>query len=252
MGGGNPISNLVNTVTSPLATIVAPQWSVPAQLATGQGPVGDMVGINPPQPPPQFDAGGRPIMAPFESQLAGSGLLKEPYNLTDKYNAGALTQLRTDALRQPGTLSKWGQMQKANVGNQVARDQAGQLATASSNLAMQGGLRAGARERLQQKSQQSGLLAKQQGLNQVSMQDEQNRQSQLNSLLNQEMGQANYQTGLQNTNVGNALKEVGQGRLYEMNKYNEAMRAWAAANTANAMPQTQDRGLIGNLLGSLF
>lgn len=253
MGGGGGI---IDTITSPISTVLMPGISGPAQLLTGRGPIGSitggLLGGGQVSTMPFMDPGMRPEMAPFQSQLNPDGTIKDVYKTQDTYDPRAINQIRQDALRTPGQLSRWGQMAQSNAANQIAKQQGGQLATAQSNLAMQGGLRTGARERLQSQNMQSGLMAKQNAYNQIAMQDEQNRLGQLNNLAGQELGLANYQTGVQNTNIGRATADIGQNRLYEMNKYNEAMRAWAAANTANAMPQTQDRGLIGNLLGGLL
>jgi len=201
---------------------------------------------------PGINWAGQPTMAPFQSQLNPDGSIKDVYKTQDTYNPQAINAIRQDALRTPGTLSKWGQAAQSNAANQIAQQQAGQLATAQNRLAMQGGLRTGARERLAASGMQNGLAAKQNAYNQIAMQDESNRQNQLNNLVGQELGLANYQTGVQNTNIGRATTDIGQQRLYDIDKYNEAMRAWAAANTAAAMPQTQDRGFLGNLLGGLF
>ncbi len=251
-GGGGFLDSVVNTVTSPISTVLMPGISGPAQLLTGQGPLGQIMHGGGQVSAQPFNPGMQPQMAPFQSQRNPDGTIKDVYKTQDTYDPRAINQIRQDALRTPGQLSKWGQMAQSQAGNQIAKQGAGQLATAQSNLAMQGGLRTGARERLANNAAQSGLMAKQNAYGQIAMQDEQNRISQLGNLANQEMGLANYQTGLQNTNIGRATTDVGQERLYDMNKYNEAMRAWAAMNTANAMPQTQDKGLIGNLLGGLF
>jgi len=198
----------------------------------------------------QIDMFGRPILEDFKSNIdPATGLMKEQYNVKDTYDPRAINSMRETALRAPGEQSKWAEMAQANAGNQIAKQQAGQLAGAQSGLAMQGGLRTGARERLASQSMQSGLMNKQNAFNQIAGQDEQNRLGQLGQLVGQEGNLAQYQTGLQSGNIGRATSEIGQNRAYDMNRYNEAMKAWAAQQSANAIPQTEDKGFLGNLMG---
>jgi len=256
MGGG--IGGLVSGVTRSLGIggdvgkAINRVGSLPGAMIDPLNMVGGLFGGGGQNQTQRFNAGAQPTMTPFTSQRNADGTIKDIYQTKDTYDPRAINSMREDALRTPGQLSRWGQMAQSNASNQIGRQQAGQLATATGNLAMQGGLRSGARERLQGQNQQSGLLAKQNAYNQIAMQDETNRRADVGNLAGQELGLANRQTDIQNTNIGRATTDVGQERLYDMNKYNEAMRAWAAANTANAMPQTQDKGLLGNLLGGLF
>ena len=256
MGGG--LGGIVNTVLNPVGSVVG---AVTGNQNLGNlfSPVGTLIGgmmggagKNSDGTVTKFDEAGRPVMADFNSQLGPDGKIKSVYQTQNNYNTGAIDSMRTDALRAPGTASKWGEMASANAANSIAKQQGGQLATATSNLAMQGGLRSGARERLQAQSQQNGLATKQNAFNQIAMQDETNRLNGVNNLATQELNLANFDKGVQDTNIGRATSEIGQQRTYDMNKYNEAMRAWAAQQTANAMPQTQDKGFLGNMFGSFF
>lgn len=262
MGGGDfSLGNVVKAVTNPVGTAVT-AITGNKNLGFLSNPLGGIsnmfvdgvtgAGKNSDGTITKFDESGKPVMADFNSQLGPDGKIKDIYQTQNNYNTGAIDAMRTDALRDPGTLSKWGTMAQSNAANSIAKQQAGQLATATGNLAMQGGLRSGARERLQSQSQQNGLMTKQNAYNQIAMQDETNRLNSVNNLVGQELGLANYDANLQNTNIGRATTEIGQQRTYDMNKYNEAMRAWAAQQTANAMPQTQDKGFIGNMLGNFF
>ena len=101
-----------------------------------------------------FPMAPQPGMTPFTSQRNEDGTIKDVYQTKDTYDPRAINSMREDALRTPGQMSRWGQMAQSQAGNQIAKQQSGQLATATGNLAMQGGLRSGARERLQQQSQQ--------------------------------------------------------------------------------------------------
>jgi hypothetical protein len=197
--------------------------------------------------PGYVDPGARPELAPFESARNADGTIKSVYQATDQYDPRAINAMRDTALRDPGTQSRWAMLAGNNAANQIGQQQASGLAGAQNNLAMQGGLRTGARERLQNNNMVGGLQNKQNAYNQIAMQDEQNRLNSQNQLAGQEASLANYKTGIQNTNTGYALNDITQQRGYDMGKYSEAMKAWAAQNTANAMPQNTDKGFLGNL-----
>lgn len=199
-----------------------------------------------------YDKSGRPILKEFDSKLNPQGLLGSQYQVQDTLDRRGLEAVRTEALRDPGTQSKWAEMAKAQQMNDLAGQQASQLSTAQSNLAMQGGLRTGARERLASQNMQSGLLARQNVGAQINMQDELNRQKWLGMLPDQELQTAQYQGNVANQNIDKSLQELNRGRAYDMSRYAEGMKGWAAQKTANAVPVTEDKGFLGNLFGGLF
>ncbi len=183
------------------------------------------------------DASGRPLMADFISVGdANSGLLQQPYISTDFANTQSLSQLRNEAMRPEGQMSKWGQMALSQAQNQNAASNAGQTQQAQNQLAMQGGLRTGARERLASQGMQQQMRGNQSALGNIQMQDESRRQQLLQQMPGAELQQAQYQSGVQNQNIGRALQEINMGRGLQTNQYNEAMRAWAAAKTGQAAP----------------
>lgn len=186
------------------------------------------------QPVP-MDAQGRPLAPGFTTVGdAQTGLLRGEYNLQNNLNTQALGVARTEALRDPGTMSRWGQMALAQAQNQNAAQSAGQLQQAQNQLAMQGGLRTGARERLASQGMQQQLRGNQAALGNVQMQDEQNRQRWLQMMPGMELQAAQYGSSLQDKNISRALTEINAGRAMQQQQYNEAMRAWGADKTAQA------------------
>jgi len=156
------------------------------------------------------------------------------------YDPRGLQQLRSDALRAPGTQSAWGgmalQQQKLGEQNQLgqsAQQNASGLASARSQLASTGGLRGGAATRMAMQGANQGALGTQnirgQGAQDrlsLSMQDEQNRRQDLSGLAGQE---AAYQAP-DKFNIGNTLQQNAAGQQnkmgYELGKYgltNEAL-----------------------------
>lgn len=186
------------------------------------------------QPVP-LDSAGRPLAPGFQTVGdANTGLLRSEYNLTNNLNTQVLDQARQETLRQPGQMSRWGQMALSQAQNQNAAAMAGQTQQAQNQLAMQGGLRGGARERLASQGMQQQLRGNQQTFGNIQMQDEQNRQKWMQMLPGMELQTAQYGAGIQDKNIGRALGEINTGRGMQQQQYNEAMRAWGADKTAQA------------------
>lgn len=189
-----------------------------------------------------LDASGRPIMPEFQTIADPStGLLKSQYQLQNNLNTDALNQLQSEAMRPAGQMSKWGQMALAQAQDQNAAQAAGQTAQARNNLAMSGGLRTGARERLAGMGANSQLMGNQAALRNVQTQDEQNRMNLLQQMPAMQQQAAQYGSDIQNKNIGNTLNELLQSRLATQNQYNEAMKGWAAINTAAATPSSSKK-----------
>ena len=269
MGGGGGLGGIVSAVTNPIGTIanaVAPGSDV-ARLTGKYGAIAGPAGIlgqaaynrANPQPRPgavpggvstqvmpgsyqgqDYDALGRPILRDFDTQLQPNGMLKDQYLMKNNLNTQGLEQIRNEALRSPGTQSRWAEIAKADAANTAAAQNAGQMAQARSGLAMQGGLRSGARERLAQQGQVAGLQAKQNANMQVNMQDEQNRQKWLAMLPSQELAAAQFGSTIENQNIGRSLNELQQGRDFDKYRYGQAMTAWGADKSSQAMRQAAE------------
>ena len=193
----------------------------------------------------------RPDRPAWESMLGDDGLMKTPYQLGEGgLQTDYLGKMREQALRDPGEASQWRQLmgqrldqQMAQRGDQLAQQQAGQQAQAMNRLAMTGGLRGGAGERMGQQAATQGLLAQQrlarEGMGQrlgLDIQDEQNRLKGLSQLQAAELGTAGFRRGTQQYNIDKALQDVLQKRAADMSAYKEQMGAWGAEKTAAATP----------------
>lgn len=236
----NPVGEVVRRVTGNdrLAAIANPAGAITQRIITG-GPSkgaqeGSMVSAMP-YTGMDTDEYGRPILKDFNSQLMGDGTLKPQYQMTNTLDRRGLEAMRGEALRNPGTMSKWGQMALTQAQNQNAASMAGQQQQATNQLAMQGGLRSGARERLASQGMQQQLRGNQSALGNIQMQDEQNRQKWLGMLPQQEIAASQFDTTIQDRNIGRSLDELRQGRDYDKYRYGQAMTAWGADKSAEAM-----------------
>ncbi len=198
----------------------------------------------------RYDEQGRPILEDFESKNRPDGLIKDVYQTTNTLDPRAMNQARQEYLRDPGQMSKWGSMALTQAQNQGAATRAGQQAQATNQLAAQGGLRSGARERLAAQGMQAGLQGNQQTLQNIQMQDEQNRQKWLQMAPDMELKNASFNTDIQNKNIDRSLGEVNTERGYNTSRYSEAMKAWAAEKAAqqarnDAQRASETSGLFG-------
>lgn len=185
---------------------------------------------------------GRPDRPAWESLLGSDGLMQQPYQLQNSFNTGALDQMRSDLLRQPGEQSQWRMLQ----GQQLERDAAraasqaqGAVSQGMNQLAMRGGLRSGAGERMASQGARNASLARQGVLGnrlRLDIADEQQRMQGLGALNQAEMGAAQNAQGVDKYNIDKALFDTMQKRYADMNAYNEEMRAWASEKTAQATP----------------
>lgn len=178
----------------------------------------------------------RPERPAWESMIdQDTGLMQEPYRLEDAYNQQALEGLRQQALRDPGEQSRWRQLMESQVADANAQAQA-QTQAAMNQLAMTGGLRSGAAERLAGRGAQAGLQAGQQARMQLDIQDEQNRLQGLQGLNQAELQAAQQAQGVQGQNIERALQDITQKRYADLEAYKEELRQWGSERTAQATP----------------
>lgn len=189
-----------------------------------------------------YDEYGRPVLKEFDSRLGGSGLLGQQYQLQDTLDRRGLEGVRAEALRDPAQMSRWGQVALGQARNQAALQSAGQQQQAQNQLAMQGGLRTGARERLAASGVQNQLRSGQAALANIQSQDEQSRQKWLGMLPQQELATAQYQNTLQDKNIGRSLEELQQQREYDKFRYGQGMAGWAAQQTGDSMARSAAEG----------
>jgi hypothetical protein len=139
--------------------------------------------------------------------------------------------------------------EQSRLMDQAARQQAGALAGARSNLAMRGGLRGGAAERmatagaenvanLMQQQRQGGAVER----GQLGMQG---------ADLASRLGQFNIgqQTGADVTNLQTRLADLANKERRKLFQYGEGMKGYAAEKTAQGYENSGSGGLFGNLFG---
>lgn len=195
--------------------------------------------------------GGASLAQPAKSPYAdmptydvfkGDGLKDRFYQDKGQYNTGsaALNAIERRAFSQGP--SAWANMANKGIDARTASamDQAGRDASmasgsAWSQLAQQGGLDSGARERVATQGSLGRMNAMQainrdanMGKLNVGMEDERQKLALMSSLPGMRMQQAGFQAGIDQSNIN---RDFGAFT----NKYNEGMKAWGANKTANAM-----------------
>lgn len=197
---------------------------------------------------------GSPIRPEWQSLLDPEGKLKSQYQLSveklDPTQMQGYQKYKTEAMRTGP--SAWANMQLQGQAQaaQAQRAAAAQQAMTGSNqamsqLAMRGGLGAGARTSLAKQSARDLMAARQgvsrqEGINRLNLlsSDEQNRIQQLGNLASSETDIGKYNTTLaaqeKEKNLSNLLREVEGKRGFDMGTYQEQMKKWAAGKQADA------------------
>jgi hypothetical protein len=192
-----------------------------------------------------------------EAAISGPVLYSPTKNTTAKtvmgglldqtaYDTRAADRIAQDALRTGPSAwrgmmdTQLGQRYSA-MGDQLAGQQAGQLAQARSSLASRGGLRGGSAERLAGQGMQAGLMERQRMARQKSqemtgfdVQDELNRQQQLGQLGAMDAQKAAFQGQQSQFNLSNALNTLGNKSSFSMERYKQQMGDLGAARTAHS------------------
>lgn len=189
----------------------------------------------------------RPQLSPWEA------MKQENVRATDLYRPTTVTgsEIQRQMEESPWykmALQKQG-LEEANLMNQAAAQQAGALAGSRSQLAMRGGLRGGSAERLamsgaenlastMQKQRMAGALER----SNLGMQS---------ADLASKLAQANAQTltEAQARNIGAGISELDKQRAYELAKYQEQMKGYAAEKTGQALGKEPKPGLFSDPIG---
>ena len=210
---------------------------------------------------------GSPFTPEFQGIANPDGTLKPSYELSpwQQVNAdtGALDLYKQTAQRAAGVDSPFAKLalERQQLEQAASADQAGAGASntmlqAANRLAQSGGVSGGARERLARQGAQAGFIQRQGVERQgaldrlgIRSQDEQNRMAGLQSLQGMQNQQAdiqfkNQQQAANNMqfNVGSRQKEQEAKRLFDANKYNQQMQAWAANKSADAQARAAGGG----------
>ena len=171
--------------------------------------------------------------------------------INNNFRNAPMQKFQTEAMRSgPSSGTMFALKQNAlgaNRGRDQARRAAGGMAeNAEAALSMKGGLGAGAKERIQQYATDVGM----EGMNAADanasgsranllVADEAARVGQLGQASNMQAGQNAFDYNLQAQNLGRQQGEYDRRNMFNMNNYNERMRAWAAGKQAQA---TADSG----------
>jgi hypothetical protein len=160
----------------------------------------------------------RPSLGKYQGATDKGGALKDVYKLKDP---GAVKSPWMDQMLQQQEMM---QTQALNRGAQQAATQA---AGAQASMARRGGLSSGAAERLAAGAQEQRTLGAQDIYGQGA-------QQRLGMQTEDMKGERQFQTGLQQSNIQNALTDLGQRQQFDLGKYSEQMKGWAAEQAAKA------------------
>lgn len=207
----------------------------------------------------KYDEQGRPIRNDYLSITDEMGNLRDQFSMAK--NIGPAIGLNTQGLEayrqmamtegpsawanlasQQQGMEEQNALQNAMRSNQQAQNQA------FNNLAGRGGLSQGQRERLQLQALRQGIQNSQNIMNQgmqsrlnIGMQDQGNRANMLRDLQNMDLTNANFQQGQRSymdqatqSDIGNALKDVGGFNAYQSDAFGKAMQEWGTGKTADA------------------
>lgn len=194
-----------------------------------------------------MDLGERPQMTPWVA------MNQEDVRATDLFRPTTITGSEVQKQMEE---SPWYKMalekqgaEQARLMDQAARQQAGSLAGARTQLAMRGGLRGGTAERLAMAgSENLANLMQQQRMagaierGQLGMQgaDLASRLAQLN---------AQTMTDAQARNIYAGMGELDKQRAYNLAKYQEEMKGYAAEKTGQALGKEPKPGLFSDPIG---
>lgn len=189
---------------------------------------------------------GMPGTPTYQSSYDPSMALLPKFEAYQKANDQGYDAFKSMALRRGK--SDWASladtqqdMQAQDQLNKAVQSGNANTANAESQLSMQGGLSSGARERA---AEAGGLAttAAEQGINrtagqnklQISMNDEQNRMSELGQLPGMESTRAGQWEGVNQVDQANQIGAGKEKNQFLQNLYNQQMTAWAAGKQAQA------------------
>lgn len=256
MGGGG--GGGLGAIGQGLGGVIAPV----TQFATGAAR-GVFGGNN---PSPYFaDPGPKPDRPEFQTLIGDNDLLRKNLQLTDKgpinQDKQVLEMLRGQALAGPGN-SAWEKMamnrqalEESSLKDKALAGAGQAQASARSGLAMRGGLESGARERLALQGQ-NNLMTQMQDVSasgararaDIGLEAEKQRQGLAQQLpgmelqaIQPDLQNRQYSTEVQKYNIDQAVNEKRAKDMADMAAYQEQMKAWAAAQTGNAMASAQGK-----------
>ncbi len=225
-------------------------------------------------------ADGKPNYAPFESMRDASGNLNSKFKLQGGGAVGldqsALNKMKSEMMGDG--LTSYGQAQM-NLVNNNAQDRinsanvgaANGYQTGLSNMMMTGGLDAGSRERMNIASNRQAINGTMGAMGDATSQrlgvmadDAKNKINGMSAI--HQMGMDNYNVGakerdyndsINKFNIGQQIGDLNAFNNYNMNNYNEQIRAWANAKVAAAQSQAANeaakpKGFLSSITSGLF
>lgn len=133
--------------------------------------------------------------------------------------------------------------------DQASRQQQTGLASAQSQLAMRGGLRGGAAERLAGSGMRNLMQARQgvtgagaQARQQLGLSDEEMKIRMLQSVPGMELARSGMEADIQGQNIQTRLGQIQQQNQAKQMAYQTKMQGWAAGQQAEATRATKDEG----------
>ena len=282
-GGGNPVidasgrsdgskdTGAVNPFADTAAAPVVKAVTDPIVEAAEKAGVGS--GVSEPASSYDPSSGKAPALDPYVGPfLSGTNQLDPKFRLFDPAKPNQysiedqLSRTGLDALEARATqkgASPWLKMAQEKQGleetgliNSAAAQQAGAEAGARANLAMRGGLRGGAAERLATAGGNNLALARQ-GVRQqgalersgLGLADEGFKMDFLKQLPGAQLSAANYQTARDQQNIQNILQpkqfdintsmdELGKANQFGSQRFQTEMQGYGAAKTADAIAKS--------------
>lgn len=245
MGFGSFLKKAAKTAVNPASllpgragAIANPTgWAINQGLSRAYGGQGDATA--------RFIAENAPYERPeYNDVLNKNQKINTEFTNQNQLDGQAFDRMKEEGMREAGTDSAWRGIMQEKLGREagdVAQNQAQQQQQQMDNIAMRGGLSAGAAERMGAQNVGQNLQAQQnifgQGL-ELDLADEQNRQQQLGQLNQADMSRAGYLSGLDSQNLTRNMQERAQKQLHDLERYKSQMGAWAAQKTADAVPSS--------------
>lgn len=195
-------------------------------------------------------SGGDPYagMIPYPTYI---GMDPAGLSINNNFRNAPMQKFQQEAMRTGPSAGTQFALGENARGATRGRDQARRMGqgfglNAEAALSMKGGLGAGAKERIQQYSTDVGMDAAQaadanasQSRANLLIADEAQRTGQLGQAAGMQAGENQFDYNLMAGNLGRQQGEYDRRNMFNMNNYNERMRAWASGKQAQA---TADSG----------
>jgi len=185
----------------------------------------------------EYDTSGRPIAPDFGDLRGlkdpGEYMYKGDLRMDDQGGRMGLGFLQDEASRTGP--SAWRSLEQGRQLDGLQQQGAGQLQQGMNQMAMQGGLRGGASERMANQHMRQQLTGGQGIRSQMGVQDEARKWSAMQALPGQELADAKYGSNIDQFNIRNAMNTQRDANKHELDAYHSRMKDWAALETAKAM-----------------